>query len=53
MKEKFTKLSGEIRNSEEKGEKEKLAKLEEEFKNLTEKLHSLEEKAKQGIILDG
>jgi len=52
LKEKLVKLSGEIRQLEEGGEKEKLAKLEEEFKNLTEKLHSLEEKAKQGIILD-
>ena len=51
LKEKLVKLSGEIRQLEEGGEKEKLAKLEEEFKNLTEKLHSLEEKAKQGIIL--
>ncbi len=52
LKEKLAGLSGEIRLLEEKGEKEKLAKAEEEFKNLTEKLHSLEEKTKQGIILE-
>jgi DNA primase len=52
FKEKLTELSGEVRELEERGEKEKLKKLKEEFQNLTEKLHSLEEKAKQGIILD-
>ena len=59
LKEKLVKLSEEIRGLEEEGGKtclpagrEKLAKAEEEFKNLTEKLHSLEEKTKQGIILD-
>lgn len=52
LKEKLIKLSGQIRELEERGEKEKLAELKEEFKSLTEKLHSLEEKAKQGIILD-
>lgn len=52
LKEKLIKLSGQIRELEERGEKEKLAKLKEEFKSLTEKLHSLEEKTKQGIILD-
>ena len=52
LKEKLTDLSGKVGELEEGGEKERLAKLKEEFKNLTEKLHSLEEKAKQGIILD-
>ena len=52
LKEKLTDLSIKVRELEEGGEKERLAKLKEEFKNLAEKLHSLEEKAKQGIILD-
>ena len=52
LKEKFVKLSAEIGELEKGEDKEKLAKTKEEFKNLTEKLHSLEEKAKQGIILD-
>ena len=52
LKEKLIELSGQIRELEERGEKEKPAKLKEEFKGLTEKLHSLEEKTKQGIILD-
>ncbi len=59
LKEKLVKLSGQIKKLEEGGEKtylpagrEELAKFKEEFKNLTEKLHSLEEKTKQGIILD-
>ncbi|MBU0999739.1 DNA primase [Patescibacteria group bacterium] len=52
LKEKLLGLSENIKKFEGEEEKEKLLKVKEEFKNLTEKLHSLEEKAKQGIILD-
>jgi len=52
VKEGLVNLTNKIREFEVKKEKKKLLKAKEEFNKLTEKLHSLEEKVGQGIILD-
>lgn len=52
VKEDLTRVSEEIKNAEGEDHSEKIGKLKESFNKLTQKLHSLEEMAAQGIILE-